>query len=148
MFDQMARLPNLEQPSPQPIWEWLSSTKELQENTYNYDYDFFRHAHNRGRTDLVDYLDKMTTAAVQELAEIREEFSWKPWATDKPFVKRDRILAESVDVLHFIGNILTAIGVDDEEFWEAYRRKQQINRDRQASGNYSAQKGGLAEGSD
>jgi dimeric dUTPase (all-alpha-NTP-PPase superfamily) len=88
------------------------------------------------------------TAAVQELAEVREEFSWKPWATDSPFVNRDRVRDEIIDVLHFLGNMLTVIGVNDEELAEAYQKKQQKNRERAASGTYSARKGGLAEGSD
>lgn len=128
------------------IWEWLASTKELQEKTYGYDLKQLQEEYNEGA--LAEYIDKFQVAAVQELAELREEFSWKPWAVDEPFVNRDRILEEAVDVLHFMGNILTGIGVTDSQFWAAYRRKQQKNRERQASGTYSAQKGGLAEGSD
>lgn len=145
---EQEKLPPLYPPPTPSEWNWLSSTRDLQENIYNYDYDFLRHAHKRGGKALVGYLDWNTTAAVQELAELREEFSWKPWAMDRPFYDRDRILAEAVDCLHFIGNILSGIGVTDEELWEAYRRKQQINRDRVASGNYSAKKGGLTHGSD
>lgn len=124
-------------------WKWLASTKELQENTYGYD-----EPENMDDADVASYLDWNQVAAVQELAELREEFSWKPWATDLPFVHRERVLKEVVDVLHFIGNILHGIGVSDEALWEAYRRKQAINRARQASGSYSAQKGGLSQGSD
>jgi hypothetical protein len=95
-----------------------------------------------------DFLDWNVTAAIQELAEVREEFSWKPWATDEPFVNRDRVRDEVVDVMHFLGNILVAIGVTDEELAEAYQAKQEKNRLRKESGSYSARKGGIAEGSD
>lgn len=139
-----------EEPTNAEAWRWLASTKQFQTETYNYDIEGMAEAIEEGQTDAVDakYFDWNTTAAVQELAELREEFSWKPWATDPPFVNRSRIIRESVDVLHFIGNMLVAVGCTDEEFWQLYQEKQQINRERAASGTYSARKGGLAEGSD
>jgi len=133
----------MEQSEP---WQWLKSTDRLQRETYGYG-----NMYEAAREDpgvLVEYLDWNQTAAVQELAELREEFSWKPWAKDKPFVNRERVLKEAVDVAHFLGNILTAIGVTDEEWEAAYRLKQDINRQRAASGTYSARKGGLSQGSD
>lgn len=134
-------------------WNWLASTEELQSNTYGYDLISLRagvmpFATTKEADGLAKYIDWNQTAAVQELAELREEFSWKPWAVDQAFVNRERVLNEAVDVLHFIGNILVGLGVGDEEFWLAYRLKQQKNRERAASGSYSAKKGGLAHGSD
>lgn len=87
-------------------------------------------------------------AAQQELAELAVEFSWKPWAVDEPFVNRERIIDEAVDVLHFVGNILVAVNATDEELNEAYEKKVQLNIARKTSGTYSAQKGGLGDGSD
>ena len=76
------------------------------------------------------------------------EYSWKHWATDAPFVERQRVLEEAVDAGHFLANILVAIGVTDEEWEEAYQAKQERNRERMRSKTYSARKGGLGEGSD
>lgn len=135
-------------------WRWLESTKKLQEQVYLYNMQWLMEAHVRSSGNghassaLTRYLDWNATAAVQELAEAREEFSWKPWARDPAFINRDRIRDEIIDVMHFLGNMLVAIDVTDEELEEAYRRKQEINRARAESGNYSARKGGLAEGSD
>ena len=134
-------------------WKWLESTDDLQRNTYGYDLDELAtgasaHADHRQADNLSKYIDWNVTAAVQELAEVREEFSWKPWATDSPFVHRERVLKEVIDVQHFLGNILVAMAVTDEEYEEAYRLKQSINRKRVSSGNYSAKKGGLNQGSD
>lgn len=42
--------------------------------------------------------------------------------------------------MHFIANMLVAIGVTDDEFEAAYQAKQQVNRERQASGTYLARK--------
>jgi dimeric dUTPase (all-alpha-NTP-PPase superfamily) len=127
-------------------WRWLRSTKYLQTNVYGYDMDHLATLEHPDGT--AHFLDWNVTAAVQELAEVREEFSWKPWATDQPFVNRDRIRDEIIDVLHFLGNALVAIGVDDEELKMHYQHKQEVNRQRHDSGTYSARKGGLSEGSD
>lgn len=123
-------------------WRWLKSTKELQEGVYGYQWE------GSSPKEQTPYLLWNTFAAQQELAELSVEFSWKPWATDDPFVNRDRIRDEAIDVLHFLGNILTCIGVTDDELAHFYQLKQAKNRRRQASGTYSAKKGGLGEGSD
>lgn len=133
-------------------WQWLESTYDLQSNTYGYDLEYLStgcaNLELEPTTDLASYIQWNLFAAHQELAEAAVEFSWKPWAVDEPFVHRDRIRDECIDVLHFVGNILVALGVDDEELAFYYKSKQERNRARAASGSYSAQKGGLGEGSD
>lgn len=125
-------------------WQWLASTTELQTEDYGYDYEALR----SDAGAMAAYIDWNMTAAVQELAEARVEFSWKPWAKDNPFVNRDRILGEVVDAHHFTGNILSALGVTDAEYEAVYQAKQAKNRRRQSSGTYSAVKGELGEGSE
>jgi dimeric dUTPase (all-alpha-NTP-PPase superfamily) len=127
---------------PETEWSWLTSTLDLQTVTYGYDYA------SMDTEALAEYLTWNKFAADQELAEAAVEWSWAPWASDKPFVNRERVRNELIDVLHFVGNMLTALGVTDAELAEAYARKQQINRDRVASKSYSKQKGGLGDGSD
>jgi dUTPase len=125
-------------------WRWLQSTAELQEQTYGYPVqEFPGHPAQAAK-----YLQWNTFAIYNELAELAYEFSWKPWATDGDFVNSERIVAEVVDIMHFLGNILTAVGIDDKDFWYQYRMKQRTNRIRAESGSYSAQKGGVGEGSD
>jgi NTP pyrophosphatase (non-canonical NTP hydrolase) len=114
----------------------------LQENTYGYSMQWPSPA------EQAQYIFWNTFAAYQELAEASVEFSWKPWAVDQPFVNRDRLRDELIDVLHFVGNALVGIGVDDDELAEHYQAKQEKNRRRAASGTYSAKKGSLGEGSD
>lgn len=123
---------------------WLRLTKQVQTDIYGYDFDALQ-VDVKGQAE---YIWWNVFAAQQELAELSVEFSWKPWAVDKPFVNRQRIMDEAVDVLHFMGNMLTAIGVTDDELNEAYRRKVQLNIQRKQSGSYSAKKGTLADGSD
>lgn len=125
-------------------WGWLESTAELQTNTYGYDLKEL----DRDVEKLAAYIKWNLLAIYQETGEMGVEFSWAPWAVDRPFVNRDRVLAEIVDVKHFLGNILVAMAVTDAEFEEAYRAKQEKNRRRQASGSYSKRKGSLGEGSE
>jgi len=123
--------------------QWLEETYALQTEAFGVDYELFESIRS-----LAQFLDWNTTAAVQELAELRVEFSWKPWAVDSPFVNRARVIGEIVDCMHFLGNILSALDVTDAEFAEAYTSKMVLNRLRMESKRYSAQKGLLGEGSD
>jgi hypothetical protein len=105
---------------------WLAATRELQETAYHRDYSLFDDT-----STLVDFIKNMHTATTMELGELLDETSWKPWAQDKPFVNKDLVIKEAVDVLHFIGNILTAVDCTDEELNLRYLEKMALNRQRQ-----------------
>jgi hypothetical protein len=55
---------------------------------------------------------------------------------EREFISRNKFVEELVDVLHFVANQLVAAGCGDDELSERYAEKQQINRDRMASGTY------------
>src|SRR6187397_38622 len=111
-------------------WKWLASTKELQEKSFGFKLPI-------PESDaLVDYVIWNHSALVAEASEMLDEFRWKPWAKGRGTVNRELALKEAVDVGHFLANILTAIGVTDEEWQAAYQAKQQVNRDRMSSGTY------------
>jgi dimeric dUTPase (all-alpha-NTP-PPase superfamily) len=69
-----------------------------------------------------------------ELAEVRQAISWKPWQHDDPYADRHEVLKECVDVLHFVANILCAVDATDEELDAEYLKKMQKNADRQKNG--------------
>ena len=125
-------------------WRWLGSTVELQRDYFGFDWEKV----GRNTAAVAASLKDNSFAIVVELAETSVEFSWKHWAKDDPFVNRDRVLEELVDVGHFLANMLVAIGVTDAEWAVAYQDKQEKNRRRMSSGAYSAKKGRLGEGSD
>lgn len=112
------------------VWKWLESTKELQEKSFGFTLPL-----DEGDA-LADYVTWNHSALVQEAGEMLAEFGWKPWAVNRGWVNRQLALKEAVDVGHFLANILAAIGVTDEEWEAAYQAKQQVNRDRMASGTY------------
>lgn len=111
-------------------WKWLDSTKALQEQAFG-----FKLPLTEG-TELADYVTWNHSALVQEASEMLAEFGWKPWTKNRGWVNRELALKEAVDVGHFLANILVSIGVTDEEWQAAYEAKQQVNRDRMASGTY------------
>lgn len=112
----------------QPNFHWLAAQRALQDDAF-------------GRTfpiddpdDLADYVTEMHTALIVELAEFMNEVGWKTWAAPRGWVNRDAAVGELVDVAHFLGNLLLALGVDDDEFAARYRTKQEVNRRRQKTG--------------
>ncbi len=109
-------------------WRWLESTAKLQREAYGFD------ASRLGVRGQATSVKENVLPLVDEAMEVLHEVSWKYWAHDEPFVNRDQVLAECVDLAHFLGNILVAIGVNDAEWEAAYRGKQEINRQRQLEG--------------
>lgn len=84
-------------------------------------------------SDRLRYLDDMLRAAMLEIAECYQEFSWKSWAKDQ-FRNKDALTSEIVDVLFFLANALAANGVTSAQLTEKYRSKMGINTARQTTG--------------
>lgn len=88
--------------------------------------------------ELADFVRWNVLAAVDELCEaLHEVKGWKPWSKlepDRLAVQQSDLLAELVDVQHFINNLVLVAGADDETFAEAYERKSEINLERQQEG--------------
>ena len=109
-------------------WTWLGSTVRLQKQAYG---------HDPGRLTLrqrAEGIRENVLALIVEAVELLDNVSWKYWAHDEPFVDRDEVLKEAVDIGHFLANILTDAGISEEEYWTAYREKQALNLERQIRG--------------
>lgn len=115
-------------------WKWLESTDELQKDYFSNDYSAME-GEARDRAVVNN-----TLAALDELHEALAEVpSWKPWSREVGMIDREAFKGEIVDAMHFIANLLLVARISEEEFWEAYRAKQQRNRDRMSkSGGYQA----------
>ena len=109
-------------------WTWLGSTVRLQRQAYGHDPS---RLNTRQRAEGIR---ENVLALMVEAVELLNNVSWKYWAHDEPFVDRDEVLREAVDIGHFQANILTDAGISEEEYWEAYRAKQAINLERQVRG--------------
>jgi hypothetical protein len=87
----------------------------------------------------VEFIRWNILAAIRELTEMLNLVDgWKPWQTKRDnvgtFKDRDDFVEEGIDVLHFVGNLLNAAHATDAELSGAFREKQRINAERQATG--------------
>lgn len=109
-------------------WSWLASTVRLQREAYGFD------ASRLSIAQRAQSIRENVLPLIVEAVELLDNVSWKYWAHDDPFVDRDEVLKEAVDIGHFQANILIAAGITEEEYWEAYRAKQELNLRRQLEG--------------
>lgn len=107
--------------------EWLAKTDELQREAYGNDLPALDPETRAKEFTMQGF------AAIAELVEMSNEIGWKPWATSR-HLNREKYIAEGVDVLHFVANLLLLAGATDSELNEAYLRKMETNRKRQLDG--------------
>lgn len=115
--------------------EWLASQRQYQQETFGVNYTSMANDVD----ELTAYVTMNLNAAFLELAETQQEVPWKPWAKTEDRAKkwetgRDKVIGELVDVLMFVGNVLTAVDCSDTELAQRYEQKLNINRQRQAVG--------------
>lgn len=72
-------------------------------------------------------------AMAQELAELTDSVPWKWWARYQKFDPQNARV-EVVDLFHFLVSLAQTLGMTAEDVFEAYVKKNQINRARQKSG--------------
>lgn len=107
--------------------DWIETQGVYQRQSYGLD------LRKMDEATRLAYLDMNLKAAMLEIAEAYEEFSWKPWASNV-FLNRDAAVGEGIDVLFFMANYFAALGVSSEELSEKYRRKMNVNTARQITG--------------
>jgi dimeric dUTPase (all-alpha-NTP-PPase superfamily) len=72
-------------------------------------------------------------AMQQELAELTDSVPWKWWAKYQQF-DRQNARVEVVDLFHFLVSIAQVLGLNANDIYSAYVKKNQINHQRQDSG--------------
>jgi hypothetical protein len=113
---------------------WLKETRNLQKDVYFINYEEMEGDKPQNIRKFVEYLRWNMLAVDDELAEMRQAISWKPWQHDQPYADREEVIKEAVDVLHFVANIIVAAGGTDEELNKYYLEKMEKNRQRQLKG--------------
>jgi hypothetical protein len=114
--------------------KWLGETRRLQEEGFKIDYSAMSGDEPEKINALIEYIRWNMLAIDDEMAEMRQPISWKPWQHDEPYADREEVIKEAVDVLHFVANIIVACGGTDEELNEYYLEKMERNRQRQLGG--------------
>ena len=113
---------------------WLRRTRDLQKDVYFINYEEMEGDKPQNIRKLVEYMRWNMLAIDDELAEMRQAISWKPWQHDAPYADREEIVKEAVDVLHFVANIIVAAGGTDEMLDKFYIEKMERNKQRQLNG--------------
>jgi len=104
---------------------WLTTTRRLQELAYDAFYD------QMDDETRADSMMMNLYAATSEIVEMGDEMGWKPWAPPRGWINREAAIREAVDIMHFLGNLLTHCQATGEELTAAYKAKQLKNLQRQ-----------------
>lgn len=116
------------------FYSWLQQTRGLQQGVYNINYEEMEGDAPENINKFIEYLRWNMLAVDDELAEMRQAISWKPWQHDAPYADREEVIKEAVDVLHFVANIIVAAGGTDEMLDKFYLEKMERNKQRQLNG--------------
>ena len=73
---------------------------------------------------------------IEEMFEALQHLkNWKPHrSTDMPEFDREEFLEEVVDAFNFFLSVLVLVGVSEDDFFSAYKKKDAVIRDRLKSG--------------
>jgi dimeric dUTPase (all-alpha-NTP-PPase superfamily) len=83
--------------------------------------------------DLEGKIAALCTAIVQEAVELQRTTSWKWWKKPTPF-NVDDAKEELIDIWHFVVQASLELNLTPDDIVEEYKRKNEINRDRQRNG--------------
>ena len=80
-----------------------------------------------------EYFNLMFIGCITELCEVIENSKWKPWKNSS-INKIGEIQKELIDVWHFLINLTIASGLEPNELYYEFIRKNQENIKRQKNG--------------
>ena len=75
----------------------------------------------------------LCTAIIHEAVELQRTTNWKWWKNPTPFNKAEA-KEELIDIWHFVVQASLELNLTPEDILKEYKRKNQINRERQKNG--------------
>ncbi len=75
----------------------------------------------------------LSTAIMHEAVELQRTTNWKWWKTPTAFNKADA-REELIDIWHFVVQASLELNLTPDDIVEEYKKKNEINRDRQRNG--------------
>ena len=75
----------------------------------------------------------LSTAIMHEAVELQRTTNWKWWKTPSEFNKTEA-REELIDIWHFVVQASIELDLSPDDIVEGYKRKNEINRERQRSG--------------
>ncbi len=88
---------------------------------------------SRYPTSIDGRVSVLSTAIVHEAIELQRLTSWKWWKKPTPFDK-EAAKEELIDIWHFVVQASIELGMSPSEVLNEYKKKNNVNRNRQASG--------------
>jgi dimeric dUTPase (all-alpha-NTP-PPase superfamily) len=88
---------------------------------------------SRYPTSLEGRLSVLSTAIIHEAVELQRLTSWKWWKKPTPFDSQ-AAKEELIDLWHFVVQASIELGMSPTDVFEEYKKKNQVNRNRQTSG--------------
>ncbi|MEW6044329.1 MAG: dUTPase [Thermoproteota archaeon] len=83
--------------------------------------------------DVEGRIAALCTAIVQEAVELQRTTSWKWWKKPTPF-NVDHAKEELIDIWHFVVQASLELNLNPDDIVAEYKRKNEINRERQRNG--------------
>jgi dimeric dUTPase (all-alpha-NTP-PPase superfamily) len=78
-------------------------------------------------------ISALSTAIVHEAAELQRLTNWKWWKKPVSFDSK-AAREELIDIWHFVVQASIELGMDPSDIVDEYKKKNDVNRDRQKSG--------------
>ncbi len=75
----------------------------------------------------------LCTAIIHEAVELQRTTNWKWWKTPTPFNEADA-REELIDIWHFVVQASLELNLTPDDIVEEYKKKNEINRERQRTG--------------
>lgn len=92
--------------------------------------EFVNDVRGVSRDDKKDWINKLTTAMIEEAIEVKEHSDWKWWKNPRE-LDEGALKEEMIDVLHFWLSLCTTMGWSAEEMFAVYKAKNLENFNRQ-----------------
>jgi dimeric dUTPase (all-alpha-NTP-PPase superfamily) len=88
---------------------------------------------SRYPTSMEGRVSALSTAIIHEAVELQRLTSWKWWKKPIPF-DSEAAKEELIDIWHFVVQASIELGMSPADILDEYKKKNQVNRDRQGSG--------------
>ncbi|WP_268541520.1 dUTPase [Candidatus Nitrosotenuis cloacae] len=88
---------------------------------------------DRYSKDTEGRVSALCTAIIHEAVELQRTTNWKWWKKPTPF-NVDDAREELIDIWHFVVQASLELNLTPDDIMEEYKRKNEINRDRQRNG--------------
>jgi dimeric dUTPase (all-alpha-NTP-PPase superfamily) len=88
---------------------------------------------NRYPSDVEGRITALCTAIIHEAVELQRTTNWKWWKKPAKF-NEEEAKEELIDIWHFVVQASLELKLTPDDILEEYKRKNEINRDRQRNG--------------